>query len=281
MTRDLGRIVLILLLASFIVACSSQSGQKTADQSNEAASSGQQIIVASGSISKDLVGQMIEKSGIRKGGYVVIIPTTYQANSKSAKSLRKAFYDQEIMAVHILNLLAESRKSGSGLAIKKSDILAIENARIVCMLDGNENQFMHFARKTQLKQALINARENAALIAGFGKSAPLLCDFRFILKNDTVEQQPSMVLSKGLELLNNTVVDDIQLLNKQSKSLLKKIQNKEITFIGLNKNSAVWINDQQATVIGKPKVAFAPYNGKVSRLSQGDGFQLDQKAEWK
>lgn len=275
MLKAIEKISIILLLAALFTACGSQSGQKSADPLNTETSIGRQIILGNGPISKDLIDLMVGQSKIRKGGYVVIIPTTYQANSKYAKSVRKSFYDQEVMAVHILNLLADSRKAGSSLSIKNSDILAIENANIICILDGKEHQFMHFAKKTQLKQALINAQKNGALIAGFGKSASLFGDYRIIVKNDTNTQQNQMFLSKSLALQANTVVGDIQLLNQQQKSIRKIIQNKEVTLIGLNKNSVVWIKGQKATVLKKPRVAFVPYHVKGTRLGQGESFMLD------
>lgn len=268
--------LMISLLAIIVAGCSSSSDPNSAENSNTKTSAEQLIISGNGPISKDMVELMIEKSEIKKGGYVVIIPTTYQANTKSAKSLRKIFYDQEIMAVHILNLLAESRKAGPSLSIKNSDNLAVENASIICILDGNENQFLHFARKTKLKQALINAQKNGSLITGFGKSASLFGDYRFLLKNDTITQQIQTFLVEGLALHKNIVVGDMQLLNQQQKSIRKAIQNKKITFIGLNKNSAVWFNGNQATVLRKSKVAFVPYKGKGVRLSQGEIFYLNQ-----
>jgi len=281
MINIIERYVLTLLISIVIVGCSSPSRQNPTAHSKADESKSQQVVLVKGSLSKDMVSFLIEKSDIRKGGYVVLIPTTYQAKSKSARLLQKAFYDQEVMAVHILNLLAESGKAGPDLSIKKSDILAIENAKIICILDGNDNHFMHFAQKSQLDEALLHAHKKGALITGLGKSTSLFGDFRFIVKNDTVSQKFDLFLSRGLGLLNSVVVGDMQLLNQHSKALRTKIKNKKVTFIGLNQNSAAWIGGPEAIVLNNANVAFVPFKSKGIRLGQGESFQLEQKVDGK
>ena len=75
-----------------------------------------------------VVEDVIEQSGIKKKGYVAIIPDQSESAKKNAKKLRQEFYKKEIMAVHILSI-------NPAADLLRTDVITIENARIICLLN--------------------------------------------------------------------------------------------------------------------------------------------------
>ncbi len=259
-------------MLSLLSACNSETGQQSSSQNKEV--NQQVFLIGNGTNLKETITDLVEKSGIRKGGYVVIIPTTFQPNDKNANLLRKGLNDQDIMAVHILPLLAETKNASSSFAIKNSDVLAIENARIICILNGNNNLFMRLANQTRLTKSIQKAKTKGTLIAGMGNAASIFGDHYYTMVKDTTLQKNKAVLRNGLRLLKNTVVDDITLLKNNWKRVRQDTKKKNFTFIGMGKNSSVWIKNSDAVVLSKNKISIMPPDTTAQRLGDGDEFRL-------
>lgn len=154
---DATKLASLALLIVFISSCN--FGSK--NNSNNKIENGQKqtFLIENSHISKEIISKMIEKSCIRKGGYVVIITNLFDNSKSIANNLKQKFYNQEITAVHIINFEPDS-------SIKKTELLAIENARIIIILDGNKSNFMKLANNSLLKKPLLNAYNNGSLVAG-------------------------------------------------------------------------------------------------------------------
>jgi len=166
-----GNFLLFVGLIIIISACNPHSERKDFGVNGSKIIDQQIFLIGNGPNSKRTIGDMIEKSGIRTGGYVVIIPTSFNAKDSTAWFLKKEFYNQKIMAVHILEFPPYSSTGASQTTIKNSDVLSIENASIICLLNGKKNKFMKLANNTRLKRSLTKAKENGALVAGIGRGA--------------------------------------------------------------------------------------------------------------
>jgi len=99
-----------------------------------------------------VIADAIDQSMIRKGGFVVIIPSQAKKDITKANNIKQNFYSQEIMAVHILNINPKA-------TLKKTEILTIENAKIICLV-GEDG--MYLKEKSLLKTPLKNALNNNA-----------------------------------------------------------------------------------------------------------------------
>ena len=118
-----------------------------------------------------VIADAIEQSKIRKKGYVVIIPSQQKKYTKEANIIMQEFYRKEIMAVHILNLNTKE-------PLKKTEILTIENATIICLI-GNGS--MQINNKSYLKIPLVNALKK---------------NTRFVVSNKEIEQQLLLMKEK-------------------------------------------------------------------------------------
>jgi len=267
MKKILENILLIISLIFLISACNTTPEKKLLNESESENINQQVFLIGNGPNSKKTINDMIEKSGIRKGGYVVIIPTSFKKNNPNARHLKRDFNEQHIMAVHILDLHPDS-------ALKNTDILAIENASILCLLGGNRNKFIKLAIKTRIKSALLQAYKNGTLIAGIGKGASVLGDYYFNQVRDSISQGVKLIEKPGLGLLKNTVIEDITFFGNYKEGIQKNSIKKNFVFIGLGYKSTVWIKNEEALVLRKSEIGLISPDKAITKLSKGDEFKL-------
>ncbi len=152
LTKFTGLVLIIVLITS----CNSNNG----DNSNKDMGNKQIFSIGNNPKSQAKISELIKLSGIREGGYVVIIPTSSKKNDPNAKGMKNGFNRQGIMGVHVLSIYPKT-------SIKKTEILTIENASILCLVGENPKQLL---KNSQLKRSLIKAMENGTLIGVGGKA---------------------------------------------------------------------------------------------------------------
>jgi hypothetical protein len=140
------RYILLFVGIIILISACNPASEKNEPEENETKTIDQQLfLIGNGPNSRRTISDMIEKSGIRTGGYVVIIPTSFNVKDSTAWFLKKEFFNQKIMAVHILELPPYSSAGATPVTIKNTDLLSIENASIICLLNGEKNKFMKLA----------------------------------------------------------------------------------------------------------------------------------------
>ena len=257
----------LALIISLIAACNSDINNKL---DNNTEIHRQVFLMGNGPYSMEIIRDLIDKSGIRKGGYVVIIPTTFNNDKSNAIDLKNHFYFDEVTAVHILDFQSES-------VIKKTDLLAIENASIICILNGNRNKFMKLANNSNLKKSLHSAYDKGCLIVGDGNGSSILGDYYFAQGKDAKTNKPKLWLKPGLSILENAVIDASSFLQEHRKEIKTKSADKKFAFIGLDRNSALWIDNKSALVISKSGISFLDPTTPWKRFKYEEKFSLSNK----
>ena len=265
---------LLVSLIILISACNSSSNKEGVNESGSGNINQQIFLLGNGPYLKNTIYDIIDKSGIKRGGYVVILPMPSNKPDSSAHTLQKEFYNQQIKAVHILDFDDNFQQDISALSIKNSDVLAIENASVICLLSGRKNKFMSLANNSRLKKALQNAKAKGALIVGAGNGASVLGALYYNQVRDTISNELKILMKRGLGLLKNAIVDDIAFLNDHRKRIRKKITKKNFLFIGMGNKSSVWIKDSEAVVLSKTGIRLMSPDTTVIRLGFGDEFSL-------
>lgn len=262
------KIIVLTILIATISACNTESTQQSFNNTKNEYVTNKVFLIGSNANLENTISDMVEKAGIRKGGFVVIIPTSFTTNDKRANLIKKQFNDLNIMAVHILKFDPKS-------TIKKTDVITIENASIICILGGSPNKFVKLAKSTRLKESLLTAKENGTLVAGFGKGASVLGEHFYIQgKMDTLTNKKKLWFIPGLGILKNTVVGDISLLKGRTKDIQKESTKKIFTFIGLGNKTSVFIEDSVGTVLSKAGINLISPDKEPKNLGKGDVFSL-------
>ncbi len=268
MLRITQKFLVFALITYLFAACNSENTQ-TPSGKNEQLSS-QFFLIGKGPYLKKTTCDIIEKSGIRKGGHVIILSMAENKLDSSAFFLQKQFGEQEIMAVHIFDFADRIQKKPSPISLTNSEILAIENASIICIPDGNRNSFMKLANNTRLKKVLQNAKAKGVLIVGIGSGASVLGDHYYAYVNDTVLKRYKIIMKPGLDLLKNTVIDNIVFIRNYKEAIQKNSKNKNFVFVGLADTSCLWIKESNARVLRKSKIVFIFPNKPMKKLVKGD-----------
>jgi hypothetical protein len=163
------KLLVPIAFSLLLISCNSASGPNHERDKELRLQVKPVMLIENGSISKKDIGDMIDRSTIRRGGYVAIISTSLIAEDKKAIHLRNLFYGRQIEAVHIINVEAHA-------VIKNTHVLTIENATILCLLDGDSEKFVQMAAYPVLKSAILNAYKKGALVVMNGHACSLAND---------------------------------------------------------------------------------------------------------
>lgn len=267
LTEKVKLLGLVVLVISLFASCNSVS---TNNSNNNVEINKQVFLMGNGASSAETIRELVDRSGIRKGGYVVIIPTSFNKNKSNAINLKNQFYFDKVTAVHILNFQSNS-------SIKKTDLLAIENASIIFILNGNRNKFMKLVKNSNINKSLHNAYNKGCLIAGVGNGSSVLGDYYYLQGKDAKTNKPKLWLKPGLGILENTVIDASSFLKEHRKEIKTKSSEKKFAFIGLDKNSVLWINNKNAMVISKSGISFLDPANPSKRYKYHEKFIISNQ----
>jgi hypothetical protein len=108
------------------------------------------------------------------------------------------------------------------------------------------------------------------LIAGIGNGAPVLGDYYYSEVMDSVSQQLKVKLKPGLGLLKNTVIDNITFFRNYKEGIQNNSTRKNFVFIGLSYRSCMWIKNDDARIMRKPKIVLIASGRLKKILRKGD-----------
>jgi len=258
------KVVALYIFIVIVAACNSGNNQSLSDTKTETT---QFFLLGNDFDFKKTISSIIEKANLKKGGYVLIIPTSFLDNDKQANKLRKEFNNQFVKPVHTLNFKANSN-------IKNTDVIAIENANVICFVGGKRNQFIKLVNRTRLKESFHKAKENGTVIAGIGNGASIMGGYYFNSTKGTNKQAAKTILKPGLGLLKNTVVGDIDLLLNFKEDIKVSSSKGVFVFIGIDNQSSIWISDSSAVVLSIAGVELIYPDNEQAAYKTGERFNL-------
>ncbi len=203
----------------------------------------------------DWVEASVVFSNIRLKGYVVIVGI--KSALKNEQAIKKTFYKNEIMAVHIFNFK-------KGQILKKTDILALENAEIILFPEIKKDDYKIFINNPILRKVLRNARNNGALITAKGNSISMIGRYFFKQK----------LLYPGMALADNLVLDNFSFFEKNKTVVQKEVSQKQVTFIGIDDQSMILFNDKKGQLINDSKTVVVYPNKKSNTIEDQEIFSV-------
>lgn len=256
--------VALYIFVVIIASCNSGNNQSLSDTKIETT---QFFLLGNDFDSEKTISSIIEKANLKKGGYVLIIPTSFLDSDKQASKLRKEFNNQFVKPVHILNFKANSN-------IKNTDVIAIENANVICFVGEKRNQFIKLVNRTRLKKSFHKAKEGGTVIAGIGNGASIMGDYYFNSTKGTNTKAAKTILKPGLGLLKNTVVGDLELLLNFKEDIIVSSSKGSFAFIGMENQSSIWIVDSIAVVLSSAGVELVYPDNEQVAYKTGEKFNL-------
>lgn len=240
----------IFLLLIFVFSLNAAFAQRSV-------SKGKLFIIGGGEKPVEMMNRMVDESGLREGGYAVILPMSSEAQDTSIYYARESFTAAGINNVHGIRCNKEDANSPA-----KSD--SVKFAKLVYISGGDQTRFMEIVSGSDLEKAIHYAYEHGAMVAGTSAGAAVMSDIMITgnqLKTPeysatfkTIEQG-NIETKKGLGLLNHAIVDQHFLIRSRHNRLLTAIlEFPSMMGIGIDESTAILVNGKYAEVVGNSQV---------------------------
>ena len=155
-------------------------------------------------------------------------------------------------------------KFDSAAAFDPQKIAAIKKAKIIFLGGGDQERFMRIIQNTPVKQAIQQARNNGALIAGTSAGASVM-SASMITGNALLDSaqastfkrlsRGNLELKEGLGLLDSVIIDQHFVVRSRYNRMLSAIMEYPYyNCIGINESTAVIVDNGWATVAGESQV---------------------------
>ncbi len=271
-------IVILFLFHS----CQSPNRDTIPDDKDSA--KGSLFIIGGGSRPDSMVQKMISASGVDKKGYIVILPMSSAMSDSAVIWSSEQFWKNGVDSAAVV-----------GFNFKKDDnpspqrIDSLKNASLIYISGGDQRRFMDIVEGTQIADAIHEAYKLGCMIAGTSAGAAVMSkmmitgdelkyeDYRSTFR--TLEAE-NIEIAEGLGLLEHVVIDQHFVWRSRHNRLLTAIlQYPDLTGIGIDESTAIWIKNNEAEVLGESQVlvfsnphdSVKEKNGKLG----GENLRLD------
>lgn len=218
-------------------------------------SKGKLFIIGGGHISDSLRMQVLTTAHWKKGDQI------------AAVTLASGYGDSAYIWMNedFKKLTGEDcLKFDSAAAFDPEKIAALKKSKIIFLGGGDQERFMRIIKNSAVKQAIREARQNGALIAGTSAGASVMSE-HMITGNallDTAQSatfkrlsRGNLELKEGLGLLDSVIIDQHFVVRSRYNRMLSAVM--EYPFyncIGINESTAIVVDNNWATVLGESQV---------------------------
>jgi len=204
-----------------------------------------------------MIDRLIDESGLRQGGYAVILPMSSLSQDSSIYYAKEPFTTAGINKVYGIRCNKEDANSSA-----KSD--SVRFAKLVYISGGDQTRFMDIVRGSDLEKAIHEAYAHGAMIAGTSAGAAVMSAVMITgeqLKKPeysatfTTIEQGNLETKNGLGLLKSAVIDQHFLIRSRHNRLLTAIlEFPSLKGIGIDESTAILVEGKYAEVVGNSQV---------------------------
>lgn len=216
---------------------------------------GKLFIIGGGNISDSLRRQMLTTAHWKKGDIIVAVTLASGLGDSAYIWMNEEF--KKLTGEDCLRF-------DSAAVYDPQKIATLKKATIIFLGGGDQERFMRLIKNSPVKQAIREARNNGALIAGTSAGASVMSR-EMITGNgllDTVLTSTFKILKKGnlelkegLALLDSVIIDQHFVVRSRYNRMLSAImEHPGYNCIGINEGTAIIINNGWATVAGESQV---------------------------
>lgn len=227
------------------------------------------MIIGGGSRPPQLIQRMIEESGVKQSGYVLILPMASEEQDSAIWYARRQFVAQGL-TVAGMQVMAGDRPS-----VQRLD--SIRSARLIYLTGGDQQRFMNIVQHTGIVEALHSAYERGALIAGTSAGAAVMSkqmitgnEKRYPEYQSTFPriEADNIQFSEGLGLITDAVIDQHFVQRSRYNRLLTAVlEYPEMLGIGIDESTAILVSKQNVEVVGDAQVVvFINPSRKTNRV---------------
>ncbi len=233
----------LLLLITLLAACTSapETGKGTL------------VIIGGGSRPESIINRIIEESGIRNGGYGIVLPMSSAEPDSSVYYAVAPFSKAGVTTIVGMNF-----RKGEVPAPQRLD--SISKANLIYITGGDQNRFMDVVRGTDIATAISSAFNSGAVVAGTSAGAAVMSEVMITgnqLRDTTYTSTIKTIESNNLEtkpglgLITGVLIDQHFLIrSRHNRLLMGVIDFPELKGIGIDESTAIVVKGNTAEVIG-------------------------------
>jgi len=283
----------LLILAITLGGCG-QDMSASPDVPAASDARGKLFIIGGGSRPDAMIDRMVDASGVRDGGYAVILPMASSEPDAAADAIEEQLIASSVPDIRTLIAGPDAPASGEERAM-------VENAALIYMPGGSQSRLMDALAGAGLADVIRAAYRQGALIAGTSAGAAVMS--AQMITGDTrryEEYHPTfrtietdnIIQEDGLGLLRTAIIDQHFIYRSRHNRLLTAIlEYPDITGLGVDESTAVLIDGSEVEVVGDWQVLvftnpddsvqrqdgkFGARNLQVDIYLPGDTFSLDR-----
>ena len=239
------------------------------------------FIIGGGKVNASMRDQMLKASGLDKTGYMVILPMSSEEepliNAEEISSVMRAVPNLKIYTYNI--------QKGDYVSPQRLD--SIRNACLVFISGGDQVRFLDITKGTGINEAIHDAYNKGALIAGTSAGASLMSKImvtgnalKYPEDNFTCIEAGNVETIEGLGFLENVTIDQHFVVRKRYNRMLSYgLENPNHMSIGIDEATAIFVVGKKATVFGVSQVIVMRNKGaKISNRNgqlAATGLKLD------
>ena len=253
--------VILIGMGFFRTPCQANDTKPKNDDTRK----GALLICGGGALPLSVKKKFVELAG-GKNGKLVVIPTASERTSEKALGERTEFWtDAGIGMAKILH--TRDRK----VANSSTFVSELEDATAVWISGGQQSRLASAYQGTATEKALLDLVQRGGIVGGTSAGAAI--QTRVMIQSGN----PNPVISKGMDLLPNAIVDQHFLKRNRFNRLLTAVrQHPDRTGVGISESTALLYVDNTCEVLGSSFVIVV--NGKKgSKPLSIQSFRSGQK----
>lgn len=246
---------LFALLGFILLNCSGDIKQFPELSSQK--SKGSLFIIGGGSRGETMINRMIDEAGLRSGGYAYILPMASELADSAIFWSSEQFWKAGLSNVSGFNF-----STGSQMTDSRMD--SIRNANLIFVSGGDQRRFMQIVRNSPIEDAMKQAYQSGALIAGTSAGAAIMSklmitgtELRHPEYNSTFRQLElgNIELDTGMAFLDGIIIDQHFIRRSRYNRLITALaEYPEMLGIGIEESTAILVKNDSAEVVGESQV---------------------------
>lgn len=268
--------IITISLVAISISFSNCGNEKT-----QTSLSGKLFIIGGGNRSDAMMNELIDLAGIRKAGYVYVLP---MASSEPDSAILWA--KEDFRNTGIKNISGFAFRQGE--TPPKAQLDSLRNAKLIYISGGDQSRFMKVVLNTPIFEAIHEAFKYGAVVSGTSAGAAVMSD-KMITGNQkkhpesesgiTTIESENVEITKGLGMLNDVIIDQHFIKRQRLNRLVAaSIENPDQLCVGIDESTAIIVDGNNATVTGISQVIVVKNNGNNKTVQNGllgkTGLQL-------
>jgi len=271
MKRNYFLLILLLIIGN---SCSKES-------SNTETPKGILYIIGGGKRPATMVDEIIDISGLKNGGYLIVLPMASEEPDSASYYSTKQFKDKGIENAFAINFSMQDTVSSEKLD-------SIRNAKLIYISGGDQNKFMAVVKNNPIHKAIVDAYYAGAVIAGTSAGAAVMSKKMITgnqLKNTSDKgystiHSDNIEINEGLGLLSSAIIDQHFIKRERLNRLITvALENPTNLCIGIDESTAIMIKGDSAKVCGISQVILIDASqatiSKTDSIINGTNVRLD------